>query len=160
MMVRSEATSDEGYIAVPSDFLEVHSLTLEDDIPHVPLQYIGADEAKDLKAQDYSGDMKYSIVGGSFELIPDPPEDRDFELIYYAKIPALADDNTTNWLLTKSPDLYLYGTLLECAPYLKDDERIPLWAAAVTSTMDDMMMESERSLKPRAALRARMRSFG
>ena len=34
---------------------------------------------------------------------------------------------TTNWLLTAHPDIYLYGTLLESAPYLKDDARVVVW---------------------------------
>ena len=29
------------------------------------------------------------------------------------KIPALSDSNTTNWLLTLSPDVYLFGALAE-----------------------------------------------
>lgn len=32
-----------------------------------------------------------------------------------------------NWLLTAHPDIYLYGTLVELAPYLKDDARVPVW---------------------------------
>lgn len=32
-----------------------------------------------------------------------------------------------NWLLTAEPDIYLYATLVESAPYLKDDERIAVW---------------------------------
>lgn len=32
-----------------------------------------------------------------------------------------------NWLLTAHPDIYLYGTLVESAPYLRDEERLPVW---------------------------------
>lgn len=32
-----------------------------------------------------------------------------------------------NWLLTAHPDVYLYGTLVESAPYLKDDARVAVW---------------------------------
>ena len=39
----------------------------------------------------------------------------------------LSAANPTNWLLTNHPDLYLYGTLLESAPYIRDDDRITLW---------------------------------
>jgi len=32
-----------------------------------------------------------------------------------------------NWLLREHPDVYLYGALLQAAPFLRDDERIPVW---------------------------------
>ncbi len=161
MLARAEATSAEGYIPVPTDFLQDYSLKLETPTPHEEIRYVGADEAKKIKAAGPTGDvLYYSIVGSTFELIPDPDEDVDVELIYYAKIPALSDSNTSNWLLVKSPDLYLYGALLEVGPYLKDDERIPLWAAAMESTMEDMRMESERGMRSTTQLNSRMRSFG
>lgn len=39
-------------------------------------------------------------------------------LTYYAKIPALAT-NSTNWLLTRYPDAYLHGALMEAYLYLE-----------------------------------------
>lgn len=32
-----------------------------------------------------------------------------------------------NWLLREHPDVYLYGALMQAAPYLRDDERIGVW---------------------------------
>lgn len=40
---------------------------------------------------------------------------------------ALSDAAPTNALLTQYPDVYLYATLLEAAPYLRDNPSIPLW---------------------------------
>jgi hypothetical protein len=62
-------------------------------------------------------------------------------------------------LLTKSPDLYLYSTLLEAAPYLKDDERLQVWAAARQQVMDAMALESERAMRPSTQMVARKRGF-
>ena len=59
-------------------------------------------------------------------------------MIYRQNIPALTSTNTSNWLLTLAPDLYLYGTLLETAPYLKEDERIQTWATGLTTTLDSL----------------------
>jgi hypothetical protein len=38
-------------------------------------------------------------------------------------------DSGPNWLLTGHPDVYLYASLVETAPYLKDDSRVPVWMA-------------------------------
>lgn len=44
------------------------------------------------------------------------------------RMPALLDDaNQTNWLTDFAPQLLLYRTLLEASPFLKNDERIPVW---------------------------------
>ena len=42
--------------------------------------------------------------------------------------PVLLDAvNTTNFFTNYTPNLLLYGTLLEATPFLKDDARIPVW---------------------------------
>ncbi len=161
MLIRSEASSDEGYIPMPADFLQEYSLKLETPTPHTEIVYVGADEAKKIKATGLAGDVRYySIVGNTFELIPDPVDAVDVELTYYAKIPALSDSATTNWLLTKSPDLYLYGALLETVPYLKDDERLQTWYAARQQVMEAMVAESERSMRSSTQLNMRMPNMG
>jgi len=160
MMVRAEATSDAEYIPVPSDFLQDYSLKLESAVPHADLTYIAQSDAKLYKAQGLTQTLYYTIVGNSFELIADPPENVDVELIYYARIPALSDSNTTNWLLTSHPDLYLYGTLLETVPYLKDDERLQTWFGARQQAMDALALAGERRLRSSTQLNARIRSFG
>ena len=41
-----------------------------------------------------------------------PGHRRTLDVVYYAKVPPLAT-NDPNWLLTKAPDVYLFGTILE-----------------------------------------------
>lgn len=45
----------------------------------------------------------------------------------FVDVTTLTTINTTNWLLTSHPDVYLYASLVEAAPYIKDDPRIPVW---------------------------------
>lgn len=45
----------------------------------------------------------------------------------FVDVTTLTSQNNTNWLLTSHPDVYLYGSLVEAAPYIKDDPRIPVW---------------------------------
>ena len=42
-------------------------------------------------------------------------------------MPALSDADPTNWVLSDYPNLYLYGSLLHSAPFLKDDMRLGMW---------------------------------
>ena len=47
---------------------------------------------------------------------------------YQLPITSLSETNAANWLITDHPDVYFYATLKHSAPYLKEDERISLWA--------------------------------
>jgi hypothetical protein len=161
MLTRSEAVSTNEYVAMPSDFLEAYNLELNmtNIAAQQSLEYIGPNEAKVLKANKAVNEVRYfTIIDGAFELIPAPQASVDLLLTYYARIPSLAA-NGTNWLLTKAPDLYLYSALLEAAPYLKDDERLQIWAAARQQVMDAMNLESERSMRQTIQLTARRRGF-
>lgn len=162
MLTRANATSDKECVALPTDFLETYSLELDmDDLAAQPaLAYIGALEAKVLKANKIQNLPRYyTIMDGQFEILPAPISDLDLKLIYYAKIPSLSNTQTTNWLLTKAPDAYLYSSLLEAAPYLKDDARIAIWATAQQKVFDDIKLESERAMRPTTQLVARRRGF-
>jgi hypothetical protein len=58
---------------------------------------------------------------------PTPDADYPFEVLYYELPPLLDDVVQTNWLTEFAPQLLLYGALLEATPFLKNDERIPVW---------------------------------
>ena len=161
MLVQAQETSSNQYVSLPTDFLQHYSLELDAASAQPPMDYIGPQEAKVLKAQNRTASTTYyyTVIDGAFEIIPAPGSDLDLRMVYYAKIPALSDSNTTNWLLSKSPDLYLYSALLEAAPYLKDDDRVQLWAAARQQVMDAMNLESERAMRSSIQLTARRRGF-
>lgn len=56
-----------------------------------------------------------------------PDDVYPFEVLFY-QLPILLDDaNQTNWLTEFAPQMLLYRTLLEATPFLKNDNRIPVW---------------------------------
>lgn len=67
------------------------------------------------------------------------------QITYVEKIVPLSAGNTTNSTLTNSPDIYLYGALMQAAPFLEHDERVALWAAALEKAMDAENIYRERS---------------
>lgn len=79
-------------------------------------------------------------------LWPQPPVDSslsvDFEFIRDL------DPITTsavNGLFLRHPDLYLYGTLAESAPYLQHDERTTLWDGRFEQAVKEINIERERA---------------
>lgn len=56
----------------------------------------------------------------------------------YKDFQPLSDSNTTNWILEGYPDVYLYGSLLEIAPFLDEDERINTWGTLFTTAIQTL----------------------
>jgi hypothetical protein len=155
-IVRAEATSSAEFVQLPADWLEAINLHIVGG--QQPLRYITLDEADIVnKEQIYTGPHFYSLMNGAIEIVPEPADDIDIEMIYYAKIPALSDQNTTNWLLTKAPDVYLYGALTHAAPFLMDDQRIPVFAQIYLTRTQALIDESQKSLHSGSPLIARTR---
>ena len=90
----------------------------------------------------------FSISGDEMELCPTPDRAYAVEMVYRKNIPPLSATSgyTTNWLLDFAPDMYLYGALMEAAPYLHEDERIATWASGLAAGVDQLNKLSEQAL--------------
>ena len=161
MIVRATASMDTEYSAVPADFLECRTIKLNTN-PVQPLQFETVDSMDTLKTQyAATGRPQYfSIVGGQIRVLPVPDTTYTAELIYFAKLTKLSSTNATNWLLTSSPDVYLYGALLQGAPYLQNDERIQTWATLYERGLNDLKIADDRGSTSGGALLARTNTFG
>lgn len=161
MVTRATATLDTPYFAVPNDWLENIRFLLNTN-PVTPLLYVTPEQLiEDQQKYSASGQpMFYTMVGQQFEVLPTPNSSYSSELLYYAKITSLSDSATTNWLLTESPDLYLYGALVQSAPYLKEDARVQTWVALYQQLHEDMRLADERARIGSSKLKPRIRTFG
>lgn len=146
MEVRSttdvDTSSDEPeFITLPTDFQSMRRVRLSGVTGKPRLSPMSQTQIDDYRYSiDNVSDQPayFSIIGTEMELAPTPNEDYTLEMVYRANIPALTASNTTNWLLTLAPDLYLYGALLEASPYLKNDERVSLWSSAFATVLDQV----------------------
>jgi len=58
---------------------------------------------------------------------PTPASAYSYEVLYYERLQPLDSSNQTNWFTQYAPQALLYGSLLQAMPFLKNDERIPMW---------------------------------
>lgn len=79
--------------------------------------------------------------------------------MYYEQIPALSDSNTSNWLLDAAPDAYLYGSLLQAAPYLAEDERIQVWSTLYAGAVLSLNTSSDRTRQSSGNLRMKVNAY-
>jgi hypothetical protein len=137
----ADATDDEPeFVSLPSDFQSMRRIRLSGVTGKPCLEFKSGtqmDEYRYGTANVAAQPRYFTIFGDEIELAPTPDQDYDLEMVYRKNIPALAD-NSTNWLLTLAPDVYLYGALLESAPYIKEDGRIQTWGAGFVSALEGL----------------------
>jgi hypothetical protein len=130
-------------VAMPTDLLELRSLTITDGLS-------GALDAADLSTIARYGVQTgrpafYTISGSNFRFGPIPDADYDVEVVYKAKIPALSDGSPTNWLLTDHPDIYLFASLIEACFYLNDEARVPGFAEKLKLALETLEAADNRA---------------
>lgn len=97
-------TVSGGTGALPSDYREMIGVYSENGFEFV------AQPSQTNKVSNYS---YYAIEGGNIVA-----NDRDYTVQYYAALPTLTTSmTTTNWLLEKYPEVYLYAVAAEVAKY-------------------------------------------
>lgn len=118
--------NSSGIAALPSDFLEVRGIKYTGD-PARDLDYITPSymtQAWSTRTTD--APQAYTIIGSNLQLNTDNETALTFN--YYQKLPSL-QTNSTNWLMTAYPNLYLAGVLVETYAFIQDAEKASLWKA-------------------------------
>ena len=82
---------------------------------------------------------------------PTPDATYNFEVLYYERIQPLDSTNQTNWFTIYAPQASLYGSLLQAMPFLKNDERIPMWQQQYQAIMQTLKTEDTQRIGDRQA---------
>ena len=132
-------------LAVPADFAGPVSILLQSD-PLSELDFVTPDglnlrqNGADVSENDNPD--SFTVEGSNFRFYPIPGAPVAALLTYRQKIASLSNANTSNWVLASHPDAYLYGALLQSAPWLKDDARVAMWQQAFAQILDDIQTNS------------------
>jgi hypothetical protein len=98
---------------------------------------------------------RFTIIGAEIEWSPFPQPSADalasgyqfpnVEMSYYQRIGLGMDDTDTNAVLATYPAIYIYGSLIHSAPFLRDDQRVQTWATLYNNAVEGANREHERS---------------
>ena len=159
---RATADVDGQYLQRPSDWVETIRLHITSGGTR-NLQLLSAAAMADKRqgVENATGEPKYyRHVERGFELFPTADGTYEVELLYYQKIPALTSSNADNWLLLSHPDVYLYGSLIHAAPYIKDDQRAATWAQLYSAALARVNESGSSASQSGTGLTLKVRGLG
>lgn len=143
-------TTDQHIITLPDDYLDAEKLELNGET----LDYT-ARWAADSPMRRGDNRAFYTMVGKSVWIMRRVEPNSVFRLYYYQRLTPLSDLEPQNWLIEDAPDAYLYGSLLQAEPYLKNDQRVQIWQGLYTSIIEAMNSGTSRARSSGSGLVAR-----
>lgn len=145
-------TTTGALIALPSDFASMVRVTVTYGGTEFDLAYGG-----DPYTVDTGCPLRYTIEGTSVRF--HGGSGYTYTLYYKAVIPPLSDVQTTNWVLTNAPDLYLYASIVQTCNYTQDRELAATLEPKVAQLIDSVRRLSMRRQMPdRGGLQMKPRS--
>lgn len=87
-------------------------------------------------------------------IAPTPDQDYPWQINAYMLPPLLDQTNQTNWLTDFAPNALLYRALIEATPFLKNDERLPVWKELYEEQISNISTEDLQRVVDRTAVRS------
>jgi hypothetical protein len=129
-----------GAATLPTDFIAFKELRFDGTRDYTlrpkPIEWI-----RDQDDTDTANARYFAVTGTSVVCWPTTGPIKG---TYYQQIPAI-QTNSTNWLLTGHPDLYLFASLMEAALWAQDDSRLQLWGEKTASLIDAVQRADDRN---------------
>lgn len=145
MELSATITPVDGVFPLPSDYLELRRIYRGT----VELEYIVPEQF--WLRYPVSCSSKYYTIEGN-NCILSERSNTDVEVLYYQRIPDLAT-NTTNWLLTANPDLYLAASLSEAYDVIKDENRAVKWGNKASFLLEQLKTSDKQGKYSGSAMR-------
>jgi hypothetical protein len=140
---------------LPASYLQMRALRLNTS-PLTVLEYVSPEIMDRVWAGSAGGKpVAYTIKANELFLGPSPDAAYTMEMDYYRKFPALSTITTTNEMLTDNPDVYLYGSLLEAEPFIKNDTRIQVWGTSFYKAITDIQDQDSKDRHSGSEMRIR-----
>jgi len=142
--VTATLTSGDEYIALPPDMREIREVKLNTSPITVLSYYSPVALDKSYGTTSTGKPSGYSVVGKELKLRPVPDSTYTAEIIYVGDLNSLSNSATTT-LFSRSPDLYLYGSLTEAYTYLLDEQRASVYDSKFTRALEEVKLDEQRS---------------
>lgn len=144
MLTISPVTIDSEFETFPADFVGAESFRVVVNSGSSDIDFTSNQNLIGMKARETQARLEleallgvtnappryYSLTKDSFWFFPTPTTSWTAYLSYWAELPALSVSNTSNWLLAKHVDVYLFGTLAQAEAFGWNTEGASDWVSA------------------------------
>lgn len=142
-------------VPVPTGFKSLRRMTLLSD-PKRNLQQVPPSVLDSNWTDSATGlPEAFAIIGDSFHFAPAPDATYSASLVYEQALTPLTESSPSNWLLTKHPDAYFYGALVQASDFIADSARIGLYRQAFENVISQINEEGNRYRYNAAPIRLR-----
>ena len=119
MINQSTLTINAETVALPTGFLQIRDLYILQSNTKYPLRYVTPVQMDQLSGTSTQGlPTVYTILGSNLRFSPKPDQSYSGIMNFYKSFDALSDSNTSNFILTSHPAIYLYGSLFHASNFL------------------------------------------
>ena len=151
---------DNEYYGLPSDWGGARDVEiLEPGKQHGrTLTYLAPEEMNKLSrhpGRPYPRHNYYTIIANQIQVAP-PTDNEILEIVYYQRLPALENDNDSNWLTVKNPDAYIFGLCTEISAFAKDGIAYESYKNRFAESLIDITMEDQVTRWSGPALRVQV----
>jgi len=143
-VVQSQLILNEPIVQKPARWHKTISMNITVDGKRQPVFLRKYEYLKEYWPDDTATDVPKYYCDYDYDhwfIAPTPDSAYNFEVLYYQRVQPLDSTNQTNWFTQYAPQALLYGSLLQAMPFLKNDERVPLWKAEYQAIMDTLKNE-------------------
>ena len=139
MVTQASFTIDSETEALPTGFLQVRDMYILSGSTKYPLRYITPSQMDQVKGTSTTGvPSSYTILGDTFRFMPKPDSNYTAYVNYYKSFDALSSTNTTSYILTYHPSIYLYGSLFHAANFLGgiNPQQVQTWQQMYATSLE------------------------
>lgn len=140
-----------GVGVVPTDFKALKFAYLDGSPVHL-VDWVAVEEVYRDYPNRSGGEIPKVISREATNFVFGPvSKDGTLKGVYYAKQDPLRTTDPS-WYVTNAPEVLLYSALLEAAPFIHGDERIPIWKDFLTDALDTLEDEQDNAEVSRGQL--------
>lgn len=140
-------------VSAPADLVEINEIAHDGPTYFGELERVGLGDLSKIKAVHGNSGVPLAFAmktDGSgniyFMFAPEPDTTYTLRASYWQGVTngnSLSSSNLTNRFVLENPDIYVYATLAESAPYLREDERLAVWNGILEERLNALEQETQ-----------------
>lgn len=133
-------TDSNGEGTIPSDCVNLVSMT-RDVLGSIPLKQVSWNALIARNPYEDADDAQVFAVRGTVVRVS-PVTTDNFNAVYWAKLTGLSASNTTNWLLTLAPDVYLAMCAAMARAFEEEWEQAAVYESKAVGYLSELMSQA------------------